>query len=38
MINEIIGTICYFIMKRADPEWTKQEEEKYKFKEEKQYD
>jgi len=25
-------------MKRADPEWTKQEEEKYKFKEEKQYD
>ncbi len=28
-INEIIGAICYFIMKKTDPEWTKKKEEEY---------
>jgi len=28
-INEIIGAICYWYMRRTDPEWTKKKEEEY---------
>lgn len=35
-IDEAIGAICYWIMKRADPEWTKKKEIEYGLREDDQ--
>jgi len=32
-LDELIGIICYWYMKRVDPEWTRQAEEKYGLRE-----
>ena len=34
VLQDPVGMFCYFIMKLVDPKWTKEMEEKYKYKEE----